>query len=359
MSDVLEDTSRRAQGRAASAARMPRLGFVGAGWIGRNRLDAIAASGIAEIAAVTDPAAEVAAKVVETYPAACHVETFEALLQLDLDGVVIATPSALHAPQCISALEQGLAVFCQKPLARTHAETQAVVDCARRADRLLGVDLSYRFTAGMQAIRDVVRAGQLGTVYAVEATFHNAYGPDKAWFYDRGLSGGGCLLDLGIHLVDLALWTLDWPSVLAARGVLRKHENAATGFRVEVGVEDYASGQLELETGATVQLACSWRVAAGCDARIELTFFGTRGGACFRNVDGSFYDFVAEQFLPDRTRHMLAWPPDAWGGRAAVAWVEQLTRSPKYDSVVEHVSSVAAALDALYGTSSGDPQTRH
>ena len=89
-------------------------------------------------------------------PAAAQVASLEAMLALDLDGIVIATPSALHAEQAIRALDAGMAVFCQKPLGRDAAETAAVVEAAQRADRLLGVDLSYRFTRGMAAIAAVV-----------------------------------------------------------------------------------------------------------------------------------------------------------------------------------------------------------
>lgn len=333
-------------GRAGSS-RLPRLGFVGVGWIGRNRLEAIAAANVGEVAAVAETTADAAEKVRAAFPAARFTSEFGDLLAMDLDGLVIATPSALHADQSIAALEQGLAVFCQKPLGRTAQETKAVIAAARANDRLLGVDLSYRFTTGMAAIRERVQRGELGRIYAIEAVFHNAYGPDKAWFYDMKSAGGGCLLDLGIHLVDLALWTLDFPRVEAVHGLLRSREHA--DFLPGVQVEDYAIGSVSLAGGATLQLACSWRVPAGCDARIELTFFGTSGGACFRNINGSFYDFVAEQFLPDRSRRALTAPPDAWGGRAAVDWARRLAKSPAFDPAIEHLASVAAVLDGMYG----------
>ena len=81
-------------------------------------------------------------------------------------------------------------------------------------------------------------------------------------------------------------------------------------------VEDYAVATIELKTGAAVQLACSWRLQAGCDAMISAAFYGTEGGAAFRNVDGSFYDFIAERYR-GTARETLAAPPDEWGGRAA------------------------------------------
>ncbi|MFY0581591.1 Gfo/Idh/MocA family protein [Cystobacter fuscus] len=127
------------------------------------------------------------------------MDSLEALLDLGLDGVVIATPSAFHAEQSVRALERGVAVFCQKPLGRTQEEVRRVVDAARAADRLLGVDLSYRFTTGMRRLRECIQSGALGDIHAVNLVFHNAYGPDKAWFYDPRLSGGGCVMDLGIH----------------------------------------------------------------------------------------------------------------------------------------------------------------
>jgi predicted dehydrogenase len=326
--------------------RLPRIGFAGVGWIGRNRLESIRATGLAEVAAVVDSASDLAADVSAACGGCPHSTDFDTLLDQGLDGIVIATPSALHAGQSIAALQQGIAVFCQKPLARNGAEAATVVAAAEKADRLLGVDFSYRFTRGMQAIRQLVLSGELGHVFAVEAVFHNAYGPDKPWFHDRKQSGGGCLLDLGIHLVDLSLWCLGFPVVKHAEGSFKR--NGKTGFDLDAEVEDYASGLIELENDSSVQLACSWGAHAGCDARIELTFLGTRGGASFRNVGGSFYDFTAEHLLPDRSRRKLADPPDSWGGRAAVDWVERLGRSHAFDPAARHLIEVAAAIDALY-----------
>lgn len=324
----------------------PRLGFAGVGWIGRDRLEALAASDLIEVAAIADPAAQLARDVANAHGAA-HCRDFHSLLSADLDGIVIATPSALHATQAIAALQAGKAVFCQKPLGRNVVETAAVVDAARRANLLLGIDFSYRHTRAMTAIHRLIHSGELGEIRSVEAVFHNAYGPDKDWFYDRELSGGGCLLDLGIHLIDLALWTLDFPRVTAASGLLRRHGRPLDPE--SRGVEDYASGLIAFDSGATFQLACSWGASAGCEARIEMNFYGSQGGASFRNVGGSFYDFTAEHFLKDRSRRTLIEPPDAWGGRATLDWARQLGESPAFDREVSHAVETARTLDRLYG----------
>jgi predicted dehydrogenase len=325
----------------------PRLGFLGVGWIGRHRMKAILETGAVEAAAIADPSPEMAAEAARLAPRARLVATLDELLDAGVDGVVIATPSALHAGQSIRALARGAAVFCQKPLGRTAAEARAVVEAARAADRLLGVDLSYRFTEGMRRVRELARAGELGRVYAADLVFHNAYGPDKPWFHDPALSGGGCVIDLGVHLVDLALWALDFPKVGDVSG--RLFAGGEPLGRRPDRVEDFAVATLELETGTAVRLACSWRLHAGRDAVISAAFHGTRGGAALRNVDGSFHDFVAERYR-GTARETLAVPPDEWGGRAAADWAARLAAGERFAAAeAERLVGVARVLDRIYG----------
>jgi predicted dehydrogenase len=324
-----------------------RLSFVGTGWIGRNRMEAMLGLGGVEAVAICDPSAEMASQAQALAPQAELVGSLEGMLALRPDGVVIATPSALHAEQCIAALQGGAAVFCQKPLGRNAAEVEAVLAAARQADRLLGVDLSYRYTAAMQAIRERVRQGELGDIFAADLVFHNAYGPGAGWFWDPKLSGGGCLIDLGIHLVDLALWLLDFPEVRSAHGELLRD-----GHPLREGeVEDYATGTLELATGATLRIACSWNLNAGRDAVIEARFYGTQGGAEMRNERGSFFDFSAD-VLRGREAERIASPPDDWGGRAAMDWARRLAAGERFAGSTAGLLDSARALDALYASRS-------
>ena len=324
----------------------PRVGFLGVGWIGRHRMEAMMKTGAIEVAAVADPSADMRAAAVELAPDAAPVNTLDELLTQDLDGLVIASPSALHAEQSIRALEAGMAVFCQKPLGRTEAEVRAVVEAARTADRLLGVDLSYRFTSGMQRIRELLQAGELGQPFAADLTFHNAYGPDKPWFYDKALSGGGCVMDLGVHLVDLALWALDWPEVAEVQS--RLLSEGAPLAHPERQVEDYAVATVTLATGAVLRLACSWRLPAGQEAVIAADFYGTQGGAALRNVAGSFHTFDAVRLRGTATEP-LAEREDDWGGRAAADWARRLAAGERFDPEAKRLSDVARALDQIYG----------
>jgi predicted dehydrogenase len=325
--------------------KLPRVGFLGVGWIGRNRMEAIAKTGAVEIVGIADAVADNSSQAKQLSPNAEVVTSMDDLFRLDLDGVVIATPSAMHTEQCVAALERGIAVFCQKPLARNAPECRRVVEGARDANCLLGVDLSYRHTTGMQKIHELIRDGALGRIFAIDLVFHNAYGPDKQWFYDPKLSGGGCVIDLGIHLVDLALWAMDFPRVekvssrLFAKGAPLRDRTRQ--------VEDFATARIDLANDATVHLDCSWRLNAGCDARIEAAFYGTEGGAILRNVNGSFYDFEAELCRGTKTEK-LASPPDNWGGRTAAEWATQLANGAKFDAKVERMVQVAATLDSIY-----------
>lgn len=330
---------------------MIRLGFLGVGWIGRHRMAAMIATGAIEAVAVADPSPEMVAEALKLAPGARVVDGLDGLLALGVDGVVIATPSALHAEQSIRALAAGAAVFCQKPLGRDAGEAERVVAAARAANRLLSVDFSYRHTAGMQAIAPLVRSGELGEVFAVDLTFHNAYGPDKPWFYDRARSGGGCVMDLGVHLIDLALWVLGFPAVdgPVAATLLSGGQSLSPS---SAEVEDFASAQFRLANGTLVRLACSWRLQAGREAVIEAAFYGTGGGAALCNVGGSFYDFTAERFAGTTGARLSdarsTGGADEWGGRAGADWARRLASGERFDPAADELVAVARVVDAIY-----------
>jgi predicted dehydrogenase len=341
-----------------TVATLPRLGFLGVGWIGRNRMQALARDGLARVTAVADPQAEALAAAAEVAPEAGRAETLEELLEHELDGIVIATPSALHAEQAVAALERGLAVFCQKPLARDAAETRRVLEAARAADRLLAVDLSYRHVEALRAAHEQVASGAIGELHTIDLVFHNAYGPDKPWFTDPELSGGGCLIDLGTHLVDLALWLTEAaesrkrdPVVPFAPDTCKRNHGigveAARTLRLHGhAVEDHATAELALGE-VRARVACSWFTSAGRDCVFECTAWGSEGAVSVRNVGGSFYDFRAELWR-GTSAETLVEPPDEWGGRAIAAWAERLRGDRGYDPAADELELVAEAIDEIY-----------
>jgi len=322
-----------------------RVGFLGVGWIGRHRMEKMLDTGLIEAVAIADPGEESRDQALRLAEDATVVDGLDGLLGLELDGIVIASPSALHAEQSIAALNAGVGVFCQKPLGRTAAEVEAVIAAARRADKLLGVDLSYRFTGAMQAIRDLIARGELGTIVGADLVFHNAYGPDKDWFYDPAQSGGGCVMDLGVHLVDLGLWALDWPEIASVDSALVAQGKPLTD--PSGACEDYAVATLRTAEGTILRVACSWRLPAGQEAVISAHFYGTDGGAALHNVDGSFYDFEASRMHGTWTEK-LGHREDDWGGRAAADWARRLGDGEGFDPEAERLADVARVLDRIY-----------
>jgi len=332
--------------KGKNTVRKLEIGFLGLGWIGRKRLEALAKTEIVQPVAFVDTCRELASETASFFGAKVYRD-LEEMLKYDLDGIVIATPSALHAAQAIKALDAGIPVFCQKPLGRSAQEVSQIVETARRNDLLLGVDLSYRFLNCTKILKTMVNRGELGEIFASELVFHNGYGPDKPWFYDPSQSGGGCLIDLGIHLIDLILWMKEFPVVKNVAGRLY-----SSGRRLEKSgsVEDYVSASFDLDGGCGVDLSCSWKLHAGADAVISISIYGTKGGVKLSNVSGSFYDFRLEKLEGTKSR-VVCEPPDDWGGRAAVDWAQKLYDGEGFDSEVLHTIRVASVMDAIYQSS--------
>lgn len=325
----------------------PNIGFIGVGWIGLNRMNALIKEDLITVGSISDASEESLFKAQDAVPDASIYLTLEELLDSKPDGIVIATPSALHASQAIKTLRNGIPVFCQKPLGRNVSETADVVKAAENAGVLLGVDFSYRFTEGMQKINHLVKSEAFGKIFAVNLIFHNAYGPDKDWFYKPELSGGGCVIDLGSHLIDLALWILDFPEISDVSSSL--FSGGKPIVMPELETEDFAIATIETKTGTSIQLACSWNLQAGQDAVIEATFYGTEGGATFRNIDGSFFHFEAYKFHMKTKKELLTSAvPDDWGGRAAIDWARRVTKGERFSKDAYQFVKVAEVIDRIY-----------
>lgn len=329
------------------AASKPRLGFAGLGWIGGQRMQVLAASRTADVAALCEPDDRRlgdACAALEHPPAVFG--RFEELLEQPLDGIVIATPNALHEPQAAAALERGIAVFIQKPLALSRAGTERLVELARARNLPLGVDWSYRWLAGMPELKRRLDAGEIGAITAAELCFHNAYGPDAAWYYKVELSGGGCLLDLGCHLLDLCHWLLGARDPVDVRA---RCFHDGGWLRPPVSVpEDFVLADIDYASGQHVHLSCSWRASVGRGAIIGCRIFGTEGGAELRNVNGSFYDFEIAQNRGAESE-LLGSPPDPWPGRALLEWAGRLRDGAGSGDDLDSLATTAGVIDEIYG----------
>ena len=261
---------------------MTRLGFAGVGWLGESLLKELPRFPALELVAVQDTNLDLAAQVAERYASPWYGAGYAELLALPtVDAVVICTPNALHASQAQAALRAGKDVLVQKPLATTCADAQATVDLASRLGRVLFVDYSYRFLDTLQALAATLAT--LGPARRARAVFHNIYGPGKAWFFDPDLSGGGALVDLGVHLLDLGLWLLQ-PERLSLDG-------AELSWEQGHAVEDAARLRLRLDQ-VPFELDVSWNAPRPL-TEIVFEVQAERSIARWENVDGSFFRFRA------------------------------------------------------------------
>jgi predicted dehydrogenase len=205
------------------------------------------------------------------------------------DIVSVCLPNALHCEVTIAALDGGAHVLCEKPLATSAAEARAMFDAAHRSGRRLMAAFHYRFDAAAQAIKDVVESGALGEIYYSEATALRRMGiPAWGAFHQRAFSGGGCLLDYGVHALDQTLWLVGNPKPVGVSAVVQRRfgqrpEIAATwGANAwdpqRFDVEDFAVAFVRFQDGSSLVLRASW---AAHIAHNQFSSFlaGTEGGA--------------------------------------------------------------------------------
>jgi predicted dehydrogenase len=278
--------------RMAPMAEKLRFGVLGAGQISRYACLEINRHARARVVAAADPhperLAELAASLgdLRTYP-----DSASLLADPELDAVFIATPNALHAPLTQLALERGLHVIVEKPFALNAAEARACVELAERQGKLLSVGMNLRFRAESQRVRQLVKHGTLGHVYHVKAFWCRRAGIPKlgTWFGKRELAGGGALYDIGVHLLDLALFTLgDFEPLTVSgqvyttfgpRGLGEGGWGLSDPVHAEFDVDDGATALLRFASGTTITLDVSWAIHQKEEDRMNVVLHGSEAGA--------------------------------------------------------------------------------
>ena len=222
---------------------------------------------------------------------------------LDLDGVSIALPNYLHAPVTIKALDKGINVLCEKPMAMNAKEAEEMVSAARRKKKKLMVNFVYRFIDHCVALKELIEKGTIGDIYYCKSIWHRRRGgipKPGSWFGIKSLSGGGPLIDIGVHRLDLALWLMGYPRAISVSASTYEHigRRLASDTGAEFDVEDLASAFIRLENGATLIVETSWDGYSEKKEDMVTQIYGTKGGVIQRNV-GEGYDFEARMFTEE------------------------------------------------------------
>ncbi|MBT2596287.1 Gfo/Idh/MocA family protein [Arthrobacter sp. ISL-72] len=344
-----------------------KVGVVGIGWAGQQHLKAYSNIEGVEIVAVAGMEEHLLAQMTAEYGIPHAFARWEDLIQLEgLDAVSVAVPTFLHAPISIAALERGLHVLSEKPLARNGKEGKEMVDAARKAGRVLDVAFNHRRRGDIQALKQVIDDGTLGRPYYAKASWLRRQGIPMlgSWFTNPELAGGGPLADIGVHVLDYALHLLGEPKVLAVsasthselgpRGLGGNARYTATSSSHKFEVEDFASAFIRLEGGGTLILEAGW--ASYRDARdlIDFTVYGTDGGAELRAVGASENPVAEVRIFADKDGKNADFEVVAEPGRAHQAVVDDFIAAVRGGETVWgiHDGSLALTralvLDACY-----------
>lgn len=277
-----------------------KLGAVGTGGMFQGaHMRAWLASSEIEIAALCDVRLEVAQKIADEYDIPDVYADYKELLKRDdLDIISICTSNKYHSEIAVAALKAGKHVFCEKPDAINPEEAIKMKQAAEESGKVLMVMRNNRFRAVSQFLKRYVENGQMGECYTGRCGWIRRRGiPGKGgWFTTKELSGGGPLIDLGVHMIDLAVWIMGNPTPVAVSGAvytkfaeteLSDSEHSAFGTKESEGVfdvEDLATGFIRFSNGATLQIEFSWASNIEEETRfVELR--GTKSGFSLINDD--------------------------------------------------------------------------
>ncbi len=279
-----------------------RVGIVGLG-MGRWHLEAYQKVADVEVAAIADSDPARLAEAGDKYGIKARYEDAEAMFKkAGLDAVSIATPNKFHCPLTLAALGQGLHVLCEKPMAMTVAEAEKMEVAAKRAKRTLMLNFSFRFTNASFALKQQVDSGVIGDIYFGRTVWHRRRGMPRfgGWFGIKELSGGGPLIDLGVHRIDLALWLMGHPEPVSVSGSTY-NVIAREKARIEkktFTVEDLACGLVKFKNGATLIVEASWALNTNENEHMITALYGDKGGIVQKNVGGG-YEFVGEVYTEE------------------------------------------------------------
>ena len=274
-----------------------KVGIIGAGSIAEwGHIPGYLDQSDVKLIAVCDIVGERARRVAKEVGARHAFEDYQELLRLEeIEAVSVCTPNKFHAPITIAALQAGKHVLCEKPPAMSAGEAQAMVDAARAKDRVLMICLNNRFQPEIQLLKQYIEGGELGKIYYAKTGILRRRGSAGGWFAQKEMSGGGALIDIGVHCLDWTWWLMGCPQPLQIYGQTYQeigsyhlvYETAWTPAdrRGKAKPPDWAGdtdelaiATIRLANGATLRVEVSW--ALNNENTTQYTeLYGDRAGA--------------------------------------------------------------------------------
>lgn len=278
-------------GKESDMTKIIKAGVVGCGGIANGKhFPAIKKNGKIELVAFCDLIKERAEKAKEEYgtPDARVYTDYTELVKEDVDVVYVLTPNNAHAPVSIAAMKAGKHVMCEKPMAKTYAEAKEMVKTAKETGKILTIGYQNRYRADSQYLKSACEADELGEIYYAKAhAIRRRAVPTWGVFIDEEKQGGGPLIDIGTHALDLTLWMMNnyEPASVTGSTYRKLADQTETGNAwgdwdpEKFTVEDSAFGFIKMKNGATIVLEASWALNSLDVDEAKTSLCGTKAGA--------------------------------------------------------------------------------
>ncbi len=344
-------------------SRKLKAGVIGLG-MGWNHLAGYMEHPDVEVVAIADRIEAKREKAVKEYNIPkTYSEGIDLIRNEKLDILTVAVPNNQHKELTIAGLRAGANVLCEKPMALNTAEAEEMLAVSRETGRKLGIDFSYRFSPQSRAMKALVEEGVLGNVYyarsvwmrrrgvpGVQSGFNTAGGAG-VWFYDIEQSGGGPLIDLGVHRLDLALWLMGYPDPAWVMGSTYSKIGPSLAAKVgrEYTVEDLACAMIKFKNGATLELDAAWACNIKENEKMSTRLIGDKGGLFQYNLnEGYTYDCEYYQEIAGNQFDSKLHPPVPDVKSAYAMFAEAVRDDKPFLVAAEEGVTVMRLLDAIY-----------
>ena len=271
-----------------------RIALIGAGNIANTHLAAYAKLGDkVEIAAICDINEERLNETADKFKIVNRYTSVEEMLEAEkeLDGADVCVWNCNHAKCTIAALNAGLDVLCEKPMAYNTEEAIAMEEAAKKNGRLLMIGFVTRFAPDTLVVKDFIDKDYLGEIYYAKAQYVRRHGNPGGWFADKDRSGGGPVIDLGVHVIDRARYLMGKPMPVSVYAATFEKLGKRPNLKTTVGwmpkgasdadkcdVEDFGTALIRFDNGSVIQLECAYSING--EGVNGLDLYGTKGGFC-------------------------------------------------------------------------------
>ncbi|OGV40962.1 MAG: dehydrogenase [Lentisphaerae bacterium GWF2_49_21] len=331
-----------------------RIGVIGLG-MGSGHIKGYRTHDQAEVVAVadTDPKRLEERGKKEFNIPSLYTSAEEMLAKEKLDVVSIATPNKFHRPLTLAAFKAGCHVLCEKPMAMNAQEARDMLAASKKARKRLMINFSFRFTEQSYAMKQQVEKGILGDIYYARTQWLRRRGMPGfgGWFGQKALAGGGPLIDLGVHRLDLALWLMDYPKPVWVMGNTFNHiaTERAKAEKKTFDVEDMAAGFIKFKNGAALSLEASWAGNIKDREFMHTQLLGTKAGLHQYNLNEG-YNFECEFYMEkDGCQYdMKLHPPVPQAKNAMYHFIDSIVNGTPNIATGEEGLIVMEILDALY-----------